>query len=729
MPAKPKRASTNTRRRAQPVADPSPGTRPLAAAIAAVFLLKLIVMLQLKDHVLTQPDAGLDTTAYVGLTERVLGGDGGLGPGLYFLSPFYIYFLAILLGVWHSFTFVRLVQIALGTVAVACVFITADEWFGRRAAWIAAALATLTGVFSFYESLILQTALDPFFTAAALAFLTLGLTHERRRWYALAGLTFGVQVCNRPNVALPALAIALLLAATRRRQAAAAFAIAAALALLPVTLRNIVVSGSWSPVTASHGGLNFYIGNNADADGSYRAVAGVTPDIKGQQEDTRRVAERATGRRLDDAAVSSYFYGLAWRWIREQPRAAAALFARKIALVFSARYLWLNYSYRFFADDERTLLRVMVVGPWLLVPLGLIGCLGLVERRAEAARSGFVVWASFVPLYAIAVAAFYVSDRYQLLILMPLCVGAGAALDAWVAAAADRRWRSLLVPGAVAAGLLIAVNRPLAYDEGIGEERTRMAERLVTLGRVEEAERWADRAAAASPQPGVVHFRLGQRLVAAGQPAPAIAHFQRALAADPNQPVVEYALGETLLEAERPRDAIAPLRRALDAGVHADEAGADLVRALGAAGERDEAIRVLERLRPVAADDAVRCVALAALAVQLQEPRLAERFSRAALASRPDLAGAHAQLGASFNLAGRFADARGELEEAIRLDSRDAASHVGLAVADANLGQMLDARAHIDAALRLDPASAQARRVRLALEQAAAARPSPASKR
>jgi tetratricopeptide (TPR) repeat protein len=227
----------------------------------------------------------------------------------------------------------------------------------------------------------------------------------------------------------------------------------------------------------------------------------------------------------------------------------------------------------------------------------------------------------------------------------------------------------------------------------------------------------------------VVHFRLGQRLVAAGQPAPAIAHFQRALAADPNQPVVEYALGETLLEAERPRDAIAPLRRALDAGVHADEAGADLVRALGAAGERDEAIRVLERLRPVAADDAVRCVALAALAVQLQEPRLAERFSRAALASRPDLAGAHAQLGASFNLAGRFADARGELEEAIRLDSRDAASHVGLAVADANLGQMLDARAHIDAALRLDPASAQARRVRLALEQAAAARPSPASKR
>src|SRR5439155_1236239 len=83
--------------------------------------------------VLTQPDAGLDTTAYVALAERVLGGDPGLGPGLYFLSPLYIYFLAAVLAVWHSFTAVRLLQIVLGTGTVALVFVSADGWFGRRA--------------------------------------------------------------------------------------------------------------------------------------------------------------------------------------------------------------------------------------------------------------------------------------------------------------------------------------------------------------------------------------------------------------------------------------------------------------------------------------------------------------------------------------------------------------------------------------------------------------------
>jgi len=373
MRSKRKRASTNKGRPSKSSGISSSGTRLFAGAAAVVFVVKLAVMLQLKDHVLTQPDAGLDTTAYIGLAERVLGGDLGLGPGQYFLSPLYIYFLSLALGIWHSFAFVRFVQIVLGTGAVMCVFITADEWFGRRAAWTAAALATLTGIFTFYESLILQTALDPFLTAAALACVTLGLTRNDRRWFLLAGLMFGIHVCNRPNVALPAVVIALLLAVTRRWQAAAAFSLAFAAALVPVTLRNIVVSGYWSPVTASHGGLNFYIGNNADADGSFHAVPGVTPDVKGQQEDTRRVAEQAMGHRLDDAGVSSYFYGLGWAWIRGQPLAAATLFARKIALVFSAKYLWLNYSYQFFAHDELTLLSAMFVGPWLLMPLGLSG--------------------------------------------------------------------------------------------------------------------------------------------------------------------------------------------------------------------------------------------------------------------------------------------------------------------------------------------------------------------
>jgi tetratricopeptide (TPR) repeat protein len=331
-------------------------------------------------------------------------------------------------------------------------------------------------------------------------------------------------------------------------------------------------------------------------------------------------------------------------------------------------------------------------------------------------RSEYVIWASFVPVYALAVAAFYVSDRYQLPLLVPLCVGAGAAIDAIAKAAFVRDWRSLAVPAIALLVLLVWVNRPLPFDEGVAEERTRMAERLVTLGRYDEAERWTERAAEVQAQPGIVHFRVAEQLAAHDRYESAIAHFQKALMLDPNQPIVSYALGATLLEAARPQEAIAHLRRAFESGDHPDMMGYELVRALGAVGQREEAIRVLERVRPARDDDAERWVALGQLALQLRDARLTQTFARKAIALRPDFAAAHGQLGDSLNLEGRWSDAVGELDEAIRLDPRNAAAHVGHAVADASLGRPDDARRHIDEALRLDPRSEPARRVQQALQ-------------
>ena len=135
---------------------------------------KLLVLLQLHGHPLLQPDAGLDTTAYVELAQRVVGGDPTLGPGLYFVSPLYIYFLAAGLALFDSFTAVRVLQIILGASAVACIFVTARIWFGERAGLIAGVLATLTGLFTFYEVLILQASIDAFLTAAALLALAQG---------------------------------------------------------------------------------------------------------------------------------------------------------------------------------------------------------------------------------------------------------------------------------------------------------------------------------------------------------------------------------------------------------------------------------------------------------------------------------------------------------------------------------------------------------------------------
>ena len=59
-----------------------------------VLIQKIVIALQLRYLPLVQPDAGLDTTAYAQLANQVIGGNWGLGPGLYYVSPLYIYFQA-----------------------------------------------------------------------------------------------------------------------------------------------------------------------------------------------------------------------------------------------------------------------------------------------------------------------------------------------------------------------------------------------------------------------------------------------------------------------------------------------------------------------------------------------------------------------------------------------------------------------------------------------------------
>src|SRR5215213_6926079 len=82
-------------------------------ALAFVMLVKSIVLMQLGDHVLLRPGGSPDSIVYVNLATRVTSGQWSLAPGLYFVSPLYIYFLAAILGATGSLLVAKVVQILL----------------------------------------------------------------------------------------------------------------------------------------------------------------------------------------------------------------------------------------------------------------------------------------------------------------------------------------------------------------------------------------------------------------------------------------------------------------------------------------------------------------------------------------------------------------------------------------------------------------------------------------
>lgn len=602
--------------------------------VAAAFVAKLAVLLSLGNHPLLQPDTGLDTGAYVGLASRVVAGDLLLGHEPFFVSPLYVYFLAAILGPTGGSLFtVRLVQILLGAAAAGLVFAAARRLFGEGAAVVAALLYILAGVVTFHEILILQAALDPFLTALALFLLSDALAFRSfsskvngapapaiglLRWLA-AGAAFGLLSLNRPNALLCAAAVALALAAPplfarlrsgsrsslsleenplRTIRPAATFVLGAALAIAPVTLRNLAVSHELILIS-SHGGLNFYIGNNAEADGTYHAVPGITPSIEGQAEDTKRVAESEAGRPLSVREVSAHFARKAWAWIAAEPGAAARLFFRKVWYVLSGDEIPLNFSYPWYR--ERSLpLKLLVVGPGLLVPLGGAGLALLLLGSGRLPPRLAAPWVVFAPAYVLAVASFFVATRYRLPLFAPLAIGAGRATAFLFGPRRAGERRGLAVPGVVAALLAIPALWPTGLWDGAADEEMHLVLWEIERGDA-GAMRHAETAAPGHPDPGLVWLRVGMSFGAAGKSDEAITALSRSHEIDPDRPGTASVLSSLLEKRGLARvlagDA-AGARPDLEEAVRLDAASAsarlNLAAVLAGLGERDRA-RALAR--------------------------------------------------------------------------------------------------------------------------------------
>jgi Flp pilus assembly protein TadD len=667
---------------------------------------RAIVLGQLHDHPLLQPAGVLDDAAYFRLAVRASQGDWLLGPGAYHVSPLYIYFLAVVFAVsGASALHARVAQVALGAASVLLLAGAARRLYGERAGLLAAALMALAGVLVFAEIVLLQSSLDPFLTALSLNLLSRALVSGSPRLYAVAGIAFGLLGLNRPNalLALAGVGAVVFVLSRSRRTAAqvAALGLGAAVALAPVAIRNRVVAGEWIAVS-SHGGLNFNIGNNQSADGAYQAPAGITPSIEGQSADMRRVAEAAAGRPLTDSEVSGHFYRESFRWMRADPAAAARLFLRKLALALHSVELPLNYAFAYWSRDEPTLLRALLVGPWLLVPLGLAGLAvgGVADRRARLA------FCAFVPAYALATAVFFVTWRYRLPLVVALCATAAAALDrAWTWAASRRRpdeWRAMA--GLFALGAALAF-WPWRVDDGAAHERTERIVHLVGEGRADEARALAERTASAHPDPGLFHYRVGRAWLDAGRPEAAAVELARSLAAAPEQGEVHLAYSQALLRLGRAAEAVPHLEKARAANAFPDVAGLELARALASLGRRDEARAAVAATPALADTDVATLGELGGAALALGDAATAVRFFEDAIRRRPEDGGARESLGLALAQLGRDADAIAALEEAVRLAPADPTAPYNLALLYARAGRVADARRMAERAASLDPRS------------------------
>jgi tetratricopeptide (TPR) repeat protein len=352
-------------------------------------------------------------------------------PGPFFRAPLYPWFLSICFALFgEGYLAPRIVQAVVGMLTVGLVYLVGARAFDRRVGWLAALFAAGYWVMIYFDGELLLPVLEAPFDLLAIWLSLRCADRPTAVRAAAAGLAWGGSAIVRPNVLLfaPLVGIWILWRASRtapsmRRAlfAPAAFVLGLFAPILPITAYNMFVGGD-SVLISSQGGVNLWIGNNPQSDGSSAIVPGTRADWWGGYYDAIHQAEAAMGRTLKPSEVSSWYTRMALEFVAGQPALALRQFLWKLRLFWTDWELGNNSDERFFALRFGPILRWLPLGFGVLAPLSLIG-LALTSRRA--ARD-LPLWA-FVPVYMLSVVAFFVCSRFRVPVLPVLCVFAAYA--------------------------------------------------------------------------------------------------------------------------------------------------------------------------------------------------------------------------------------------------------------------------------------------------------------
>jgi len=633
------------------------------------FLVRLIYLVQVDSIPLFYHLAG-DAGTYDEWGQKIAAGDW-LGQGVFFQAPLYPYFLGVLqLILGRDLWLIRLVQITLGAVSCALIFCVGRELFSRQAGIVAGLILAWYAPAIFFEGLIEKSILDLFLLSLLLFLLVQARAGRRWTQWLATGATLGLLGLSRENALVLAAVLPLWIGLyfsdspiLSRLQWIGFFFAGVLLVLVPVGMRNLTVGGEFK-LTTSQFGVNFFIGNNPQADGTYGSVRNVIGEPHFEGKDGKRLAEKALGRSLNPGEVSDYWWQKSWHYIRSHPGPWFALLGNKWLLVWNAREIEDSddfYIYQQWSWLLRSLNWVSHFG--LLAPLAVVGIFLTVKQW----RQLWLLYAMIVSLAA-SIAAFYVFGRYRLPLVPLLALFAGAGVVRAVALYKTRNFQPLTIAAVLLLSVGIVANWPLIAISGPGPGGyNNLANAYSKEGKIDQAIETAKMAVQLRPDYGIAHFNLGNLYASQGRFDLAQNHLEETLRLYPNYAEAHSNFGQLLAQRGDLEGGIREFRKAIDLNPSLSGPYLNLGVALAQQGRVNDAVHALRQAVTLAPQSVQARFSLGmAYAAQEAYDRATEQLTEV-LRLRPSFAPAHQELAQLLSLQGRKEEAAKHYQEAIRL--------------------------------------------------------------
>ncbi len=502
----------------------------------------------------------LDSQEYDRWARAIAAGDW-LGSAPFFQAPLYPYLVALV----YRFLAVAplavyLLQIAVAVLACWALVRAGEALAGPRAGGATGLLFALYAPFWFYDVQLLKESLAVSAVCLLLWLLVSARASERHALWFAAGLVTALLALLRENMLL-VVPFLLPLALEKRLgkgwklslQRTALLLLGLALPLLAVAARNAALGGGFLPTT-SQGGVNFWIGNNPLADGTYRPLVPGKQIPAYEREEARRLAERALGRPLAADEVSGYWLGRALAWARAEPGAWVWLQVKKLGLYWNG-YEWPDAVDYYWMKTISWPLRIPGLEWSAAALLALWGL--LLERRRLALWTPVLL---FEVGWMLSVVLFFLFARYRL----------------------------PAVPGLLLLAAIPLTRAAEAFGKGDRRKGGAMFAGVALLWLAPHIPSYA-------PRTDLVEFNLGRLAEESGDLPAAAAHYERTLAADPKNFSATLNLGNLAARAGDYAAARARFERAVALAPDSDDAHANLGGALLALGDLSAAERELAR--------------------------------------------------------------------------------------------------------------------------------------
>lgn len=238
----------------------------------------------------------------------------------------------------------------------------------------------------------------------------------------VAGLCFGLAALARPNLVIGPLGFALgawidLVRARRAGESVAAprvcavvLALAALGAALPLGagLASNLARADAAVLVSANGGVNFWLGNNPSARGTFAAPGPQWGDIFAQREVAFAEAARELGTEpgaLSERDVSSHFFGKGLDWLVAHPVDGALLWAKKAAASLSSHEYDVQVTEAAVRESARSL--------WLVcLPFGAVLACAVLSRARGVRWSGALI--GWMVAVEFAVLLYFSYSRFRL---------------------------------------------------------------------------------------------------------------------------------------------------------------------------------------------------------------------------------------------------------------------------------------------------------------------------